>query len=223
MNRTLLVSLIVVVLGIVGCMSMKYNYMPQPKALDWPAQNKQTTVYVGDKMLIQGFAVQQKFLQVKGLVSGTCYDIPPGLFPMTGEDDKRYFFSAIGSGGAVNRGAICDAYKGITVPKNEPGKVCVLTAPGSNVCYDALYEIVERESDHISSYQRSLLYSGSEGKQAKFTYIETNKGVVTFSNNVTYDLNKSNTINYKGARIQVHSATNENITYTVLENFADRR
>lgn len=40
-----------------------------------------------------------------------------------------------------------------------------------------------------------------------------------FSNDVEYDLSQSKIIGYKGAKIEVLNATNENITYRVISNF----
>ena len=40
-----------------------------------------------------------------------------------------------------------------------------------------------------------------------------------FNNDVEYDLNSSKIIGYKGARIEVIEADNQNITYKVLSNF----
>ena len=219
MKKLLLLILTIATINMVGCTTMKYNHAPQFKQLDWPDLNKQTTVYVGEEMLIQGFSIKDKNLHIKTPVNGICYDIPRGMYAMNGEDKKYYFFSAVGVVGAV----LCDPFSGITVPKKTPGKVCVLTMFGVNSCYDATYEIVETETARSDSRQQSLLYSGSEGNQAKFTYIETYGGKVPFTHDVTYDLNKSSIINYRGARIQLHSATNESVTYTVIQNFANRQ
>ncbi|HJV66199.1 MAG TPA: hypothetical protein VJ550_10730, partial [Geomonas sp.] len=43
-----------------------------------------------------------------------------------------------------------------------------------------------------------------------------------FSQDVQYDLKKSSTIGFKGARIEVINATNVKIQYRVLSSFPDR-
>ncbi|EJI85939.1 hypothetical protein AEST_10210 [Alishewanella aestuarii B11] len=43
-----------------------------------------------------------------------------------------------------------------------------------------------------------------------------------FSTDVEYDLNESNIIGYAGARLEVISATNTEITYKVLKHFSER-
>ena len=43
-----------------------------------------------------------------------------------------------------------------------------------------------------------------------------------FNNDVDYDLKNTKIIGYKGARIEVIEANNQNITYKVLSNFNSR-
>ena len=43
-----------------------------------------------------------------------------------------------------------------------------------------------------------------------------------FTQEVQYDLNESNIIGFKGARLEVIEATNRNITYRLIENFPNR-
>lgn len=194
---------------------MKFNYLPETEHLDWPALNQETTVYVGDRMLMQGLSVKGKALLVRSAVDGACYDIPMGTYPMLGSDENRDYFAATG----VIKALLCDSFVGITVPKGEAGKVCVQTVFGVNSCYDAHYEICEIETEYASGRQLSLVYSGSEGQIVKFTYVEG--GMRSFVHDVTYDLDKSRTINYRGAQIDIHEADNERITYTVRRNFRD--
>jgi hypothetical protein len=209
--------------GLAGCASMKFNYVPVRTQSDWPALNQETTVYIGDEMLIQGYSIKRKVLKINMFVDGICYDIPSGIYAMTGDDNERYYFAASGSGGGVVKSGLCDPFLGITVPKYKNGEVCVYTVAGANLCYNTLYEIIEVESEYSSSYQQSIIYSGIEGKQIKFTYTEKQGARTNFSNMVSYDLGKSTIINYRGARIKIHSANNEVITYTVLENFTSRK
>ncbi len=158
---------------------------------------------------------KRKTLFIQTAVDGTCYDIPMGAYTMTGSDENRDYFVAAG----VVKAMLCDHFVGLTVPKNEAGKVCVQTIFGVNTCYDAQYEVREVETEHTSNRQLSLIYSGNEGNIVKFTYVEN--GARAYSHDVTYDLNKSKTISYRGSQINIHEADNEKITYTVLRNFRD--
>ncbi|MDL2286229.1 hypothetical protein LJC24_02155 [Desulfococcaceae bacterium OttesenSCG-928-F15] len=222
MRKFILILSALVCFFMTGCASVKFNYQPDLSQSDWPKLNQETTVHIGDELLVQGYSMKSKALKIEEHIDGACYDIPSGTYVMTGYDNKRDYFVAVGAGGSVIRIGLCDPFVGLTVPKDKAGKVCVRTVFGVNNCYDAKYQIVEIESEHATNYQQSLIYSGMEGKQIKFTYIERQGGRTNFSNTVSYDLGKSTIINYKGARIQIHSANNEVISYTVLENFTSR-
>lgn len=224
MRKIIFVALAIAAFGFTGCTSMKYNHASELKQLDWPVLNRQTTVFVGDKMLVQGHSLTSKTLQVYNFFNnGTCYYVPPGVYTMLGDDDNRYYFSNSGSNGGVIRSGACYPSKGITVPKNKPNKICVLMITGINACFNGEYSIVESENDHLENHQQSLIYSGLDDSQIKFEYLETKGGRIAYSHSATYDLRQSNVINYRGARIQIHRATNEAITYSVLSNFPNKQ
>lgn len=72
------------------------------------------------------------------------------------------------------------------------------------------------------SFQQTLLYSGKIGNRITLSYREFTNGMAraVFSNSVDYDLSESTTVGYKGARLEIVKATNTEITYRVLSNFA---
>jgi len=66
-----------------------------------------------------------------------------------------------------------------------------------------------------------LIYSGKVGNKINVAYREFSNNLArpAFNNTVQYDLDESNIIGYKGARIEVIEATNEYIKFKVLLNF----
>lgn len=74
-----------------------------------------------------------------------------------------------------------------------------------------------------SSFQQTLIYLGKSSSVLKFGYRESLEDLTrpAFSNEITYDLNDSDIIGYKKAKLQVISATNTSITYKVLSYFDD--
>jgi hypothetical protein len=72
-----------------------------------------------------------------------------------------------------------------------------------------------------SSFQQTLIYSGKIGDKVTLGYREFSNNLAkpAFSNDVTYDLSVSSVIGYKGARLEVISANNTEITYKVLADF----
>ena len=219
MRKWILILAVLGCLAMTGCATVKYNLPLSSVQADWPKIGERTTVYVGDAMLTQGDIVKMKVLIVPDMVKGVCYDIPPGKYTITGDDEIRYYANSTGTSGTVIKAALCDPFVSLTIPKNTPGQLCVQTAFGVHSCYDANFTIAEEEvkvGARLSEIQH-LIYSGLEGKIAKFTYVRAG-----FQNSVSYDLSKSNIINYRGAKIEIHSHDNEQITYTVLQNFIER-
>jgi hypothetical protein len=206
-----------------GCASVQYNYTPKTVSLDFPLLNKATTVNVGDEMLIQGVNVELTVLRVSQPVTGLCFNVMMGDYTKVGDDEKSQYFNFIGTNGsAIRRGGLCDQISGLEVKREKPNEICVITSSGTWECNPAVFQIEELKGDLPTNWQRTLLYSGYDGKEIKFTYVERSRGIVTFSHDVSYDMKRSTEINYKGAQIHILNADNQKITYIVLRNFADR-
>ena len=221
--KRLVFILIVLCLYLGGCATAKYNLLPQASRTqaDWPQIGERTTVNVGDTMLTQGHIdkVTAKALKVPDIVSGVCYKILPGIYTLTGEDDERYYAPSVGKDGYVTHQlGICDPIKNLIIPKDRPGVLCVQTIFGGKVCYDAYFTIADVDIEEEIGAIQYLIYSGVEGKIVKLTYVAAES-----QNYVSYDLTASNLINCRGARIEVHRYNNEEIEYTVLQNFPERK
>ena len=85
-----------------------------------------------------------------------------------------------------------------------------------NDYYIETVSIVESSSD----FQQAIIYTGKEGNIIKATYREFSGGLArpAFAIDVTYDLNDSDIIAFRGARLQIIKATNTEITYKVISN-----
>ena len=225
MRKKILLMLTMILLC--GCAhnTMLHNKTIVTTNSDWPLLNQQTSVYVGEEMLVQGTLFTSKVLILNETISGD-YIIPSGTYPIVGEDGNRMYFSLRGSNGQVQVAhGFVSMPQGLVIDKKNMSKLCVLDASilSRLVCFDANQKIGEIEAAGADSRQRTLLYSGCDGKQIKFTYVERGAGRGSiFQHDVSYDFNKSATINYRGARINIRNANNEQITYTVLQNFPDR-
>ena len=219
--RHSLLLLILCSLFCFGCASMKHNYTPDVKQMDFPKQNTETTVYMGEEMLIQGTVAEQQALHNKDLIDGACYDIPQGFYIKTGYDNKKEYFSYVGSNAQVDRSGLCDPISGLYVPIGKK-EICVITIFGGISCYDGNFEIKNikiASADHI---QKSLIFSGKDGDIAKFMYVEKSGTQTGLTHNVTYNLKDTNIIGYRGARIKILNCTNESISYIVMQNFPNR-
>ncbi|HCG8449667.1 TPA: hypothetical protein ACN322_003889, partial [Vibrio parahaemolyticus] len=101
----------------------------------------------------------------------------------------------------------------------ENNKVCVTTVSYQPAqCYDNGSAKVENKTVHTgSSFRQTLIYNGSVGNKINISYREFSSGMArdAFTNNVEYDMAKSNIINYKGAVIEVQEYDNSSIKFVV--------
>ena len=113
--------------------------------------------------------------------------------------------------------------------------VCIMKKPinGKNA-YWVLHEIKEDVQIKYSfqddanapiqqtSFKQKFIYNGRVDNAVKFIYREFDEGVnrSTFQQDLQYDLSESNIIGFKELRLEVIEATNQNITYKVLNNFS---
>lgn len=73
----------------------------------------------------------------------------------------------------------------------------------------------------INTFQQTIEYGGRSGDVLKFTYSEFTDGFSrqAFNREFQVDLSQGKVAAYKGAVIEIESATNSSITYKVVRNF----
>jgi hypothetical protein len=214
--------------GLAGCVTMKDNYTPEAKQLSVPALNEPTTVSLGEDMLRQGTAVTTKGVLLRSQNKIGIFTLSPGFYPQTGEDEQSVYTSYATNKldpdmGRVTGGGILP--QGLKFEKTHQ-QTCVI--------YTGVYGITQKVCDHeypyeqttmpvysSNSFQQTLIYSGRLGNKIKISYREFSGNMArgAFSNDAEYDLSTSDIIAYKGAKIKVLSADNQNIRYVVLSNF----
>lgn len=215
---------------VTACATPSYNYMPDVDLFSSPPLNEETRVSVGDRMLSQGKSVKREALQLDAPISISGYTLTAGLFPKTGEDNKSRYFSYTSqprtdgfgnSLGALHKNVLMDPPQSIEIVKKS-GKICIVTVFNVHTC---------RQRDGVSftkfnqtgddSFQQTLFYNGRIDNKVNIGYREYSGDMArpAFSNEVEYDLDVSNEVSYKGARLIIHDADNSNIRYTVVQNF----
>jgi hypothetical protein len=82
------------------------------------------------------------------------------------------------------------------------------------------YEVSKHEEWRVDNFRRELVYNGRSGDAIKLLYREFVEERIrpAFTQEVTYDLTRGETIGFKGARFQVEDATNVSISYVVLKH-----
>lgn len=210
------------ILSMTGCTSVQYNgSAAEPVKVDYPPLDTEMTVYVGDHMLKKGLMSEMNTLKVSKKITSLAYDIPPGIYPQIGFDNKQDFFNPIG----IIKAALADPYQAISVNKNQTKEVCVVTVFGAKPCMEAKdkFTIGKQTSSFDKSFQQTLIYSGRIGDKINISYREFSNNVArpAFNNDVEYDLSASSSIGYKGSLIEIINADNASITYKVIRNFPD--
>jgi hypothetical protein len=205
---------------------MSTKYVPTHTQISEPPLNSITVAQIGDNLVRQGSHSEHAALYLKSEVSvGTFggYTIRPGYYVKEGENEAYDFYrpSTYGNGGSVVKGAFVDEWKWVGAYKDKYS-ICIVTVFGVSVCSDdAPFERTTQAVATPSSFQQTLIYSGKLGNKLRVSYREFSGNLArpAYNNEVEYDLNDSNMIGYKGARIEVIEATNESIKYKVLKNF----
>lgn len=212
--RSLMICLLSSTL-LLGCASMKYNSKMHRSQMDYPQLYENVTAYTGDHMIVQGTALTSNVLLLKQSIDGLCYDIPQGSYTQVGEDESALYFD--GNHKIAGRG--CGFPEGLMVKK---GKVCVINNDYESYCYDADYDINRVTVADSNSYQRTIVYLGSQGKQLNFSYLE-GTGNQTTTIPFSFNAEKDSEVVYQGARFKILNYDQTKLEYMLLENFRDRR
>lgn len=223
MNK--LIFSLAVATALTGCATPKYNYVPQSKQISEPPLNSVNTAYVGDTLLKQGRFTLQDAVKVERPVQVGAYTLQPGHYSKHGDDaESEYYSPATGSSaqaGSIQSSFLADPPISVRVYKAGP-KMCVLNIMGVQVCDNVGgYQRVQIPVTAANSFQQTLIYSGMVGNKLNIGYREFSSDMArpAFNNDVEYDLSTSKVLGYKGARIEVLDANNEQIKYRVLSNF----
>ncbi|WP_300379833.1 hypothetical protein [Henriciella sp.] len=216
---------------VIGCATPSYNYVPTTESFSRPPIGDRTVATVGDRMLAQGQVTERDALKVSESFKISGYSLTPGFFPKTGEDENSVFFSFLpspmntGDGntlGGLQKGVLMDPAASLEFEK-ETGKICVVTVFNLHTCRDRSerFEITKFVQAGDSSFQQTLYYNGRVANKINIGYREYSGSMArpAFSNEVEYDLSVSDEFSYRGAKIKVFNANNNQIEYEVLKNF----
>lgn len=222
-----LLCTILFIIGLTGCATPKYNYRALATDISEPKIGQTVRVNVGERMLIQGRFIEHEAIYVStpgsfGVFGA--YSITPGYFFKQGEDKDFRFYLPLNSereSGTVKVAALADPFEALAVDKKD-NELCGVSIYGGYICNDEINFSYEKKailSDN--AFQQTLIYSGKSGSIIQIGYREFSNNLArpAFNNDVSYDLDESSVIGYKGARLEIISATNEYIEYKVISNF----
>jgi len=206
-----------------GCASAPRNYVPEMKERNYPSIGEVVIAEIGEEMLVQGFTVKTKALNLLQEGKIWAYTITPGFFKKVGEDSRHEYFSPkieTGSGTIRPISGQPDFSASIKLNK-QTNETCIIRPTDATVCGKLVFDFVDLSVSHPKNFQQTLIYSGKKGEIMTLSYREfiNDTARPAFYNDVDYDLSESSTIGYKGARIDVIEANNTQIKYKVEKGF----
>ena len=80
-----------------------------------------------------------------------------------------------------------------------------------------------RTSDEVDGIKKEIIYQGREGDTLRFRYREYIKDIVrpAYDQTVEYNLSEDNIVTFRGMRILVEEATNQDIVYRIISGTID--
>ena len=187
-----------------------------------PSLNVRTTAELGERLLMQGQGMQTDVLTVQSL-SGKFAEINNATFCRTTPGDDRFFSFDKRAVRLLNFLGGTRSYVNIVRFQPNHGEVCIRDIWSG--CFDRNKTSFSYQQNalcaHPNSLQRIIEYNGRSGDTLNFTYREYrgSRMVAPITQNFYMDILESNQITYKGARLLVESASNQQIAYRVLRNF----
>lgn len=197
-NYGILIALSLVLIA--GCAQRKPEKI---EFLTFPAVGTTATRNVGEQLISHGTAKLVPRLNISKNVEIAGVNIPQGGYLFNAENSERIKF----------RNGPLEIYL-----YKDKKNICV----AKEKCADVEYEIDHTLGLPVANhYQQTLLYNGKIGSKITIGYREFSGSLArtAFSNEVAYDLDESNVVGYKGARIEVIKATNTEITYKIISGF----
>lgn len=204
--------------GLYGCKST-----PPPIAYEQisiPKISSKTSVYLGEQMLMQANGHYGRCITISG-GNGVQSMIKAGKFCQRSSNGSLYYSDDSQAVGLKNGyGSIVSYVSYVTymIGKNQ---VCA----SAFSCYDSSEMTISYNNKELvvasNSLQQVIEYNGRAGTVLNFTYREFAGGMArsAYTTDFKMDLNEGDEIGYKGARLVIHEATNNKVTYTVLKNF----
>ena len=223
-SALLLATLALAVLS--GCVSPQINYRPTTRDISFPPLDTVVVAEIGDELVKQGtFSEQDAFYLASPVKISWAYVIEPGNYVKKGDDGSREYFVPSYNGadsGSITKAALADPWQFVSYKKNND-QIGIVTVFNVNITNNANGNVSLKKLPSLAenSFQQTLIYSGCTEGMLTLGYREfsNDNARPAFNNDVEYDLNSSKIIGYKGARIEVIEADNQNITYKVLSNF----
>lgn len=248
MNRKLILLVSVLLGGALACATMAPSvltirrFLPlsaEGKEVRSPPLNTEAVAEVGETMIEQGYVYTRPAIRLlepvvhQGVSKGPfTLHIPAGILVASGTAGPgpvpgTYFEAAEplqfrATGHIQVRGGVFvpdaeEAPPEIYWHATDTGLPLVDPNP------DLRFERTTHEDWRGDSFRRQLVYNGRSGETIKLLYREFGEERIrpAFTQEVTYDLERGETVGFKGSRFQVLDASNTTIRYSVLNHLSE--
>lgn len=220
--------------AIAACASVPNNYAPVTSQISEPELNKVHIATLGEQMLRQGTATLTEgvYLPQENNIGG--FVLSPGFYPKSGEEKGKVFtgFDNRNNGFGVGYVSLEGGLFGqVALPRairfdRAKQETCIMNPNAYGMVQPVCdteypYQFKKMPFRSLNDFQQTLIYSGRVGEKIKISYREFSNSMArdAFTNDAEYDLSQSNIIAYKGARVEVLEANNQEIKYRVISNF----
>ena len=216
-----------------GACTSTQAILPSTRLIDRPALGVTTTAELGETIVEKGRLRTYDGLRLDNTLSWgdgfllKKFTVSPGRLRARQKDSKfTYFYSenmtshdALLGTSPYPSGGLCRSNDGTGAVRG------FIIAGRCNMNWNdsPIVENIEVYDVDSPGFRQELIYNGRSGDNLKFLYREFSGDFMRppFSQDVQYDINDSNIIGFRGARIEVLEASNTNLTYRVISSFPD--
>ncbi|WP_447970104.1 hypothetical protein [Nitrospira sp. M1] len=214
-----LLAVLVILLMFSGCTSTPDIAYQN---ISYPPLKVPSTAYLGERLLMQGKGFRTDVLEVDK-ITGKYAEIDNATFCRYGPKSTEFFSFDRRAIRFINFVGGIRSFGSVVSYKKSDNEICIDDFWSG--CFDSSFGSYTYKPDSIcskpSAIQQIIEYNGKAGNILNFTYREFTRDRISapFTTNFTMDLNEGNVVNYKGARLEIEKATNQEISYTVSKNF----
>lgn len=207
-----------------GCVFVARNHPVVETEINEPPHQTVVTASIGESLLRQGRSIELDAIYVPQDVRvSLAYTVRNGTYTKDGETSQGTFYSPSrhGDPGRIKRAPLSDPVRAVHIPARGD-RICVIDIWSIRHCRKgALWHETTQLAVSDRAFQQHLIYNGMAGDAIRVGYREFSPSLArpAFSNEVEYDLARSNVIAYKDARLEVLDATETSLTYRVLSGF----
>jgi len=211
------IAFLLLVVTAAGCRNAPMQVPVTYSQKTFPEVGTQATVGVGDRLITQGEGRSLPTIvldadQIIGKMT-----VLKGRYPQSLQNSEYATFRNVAMKKSID-GVV--QKEDLFLFEKDKGSQTLCVSRSS--CADVTYTIDKDTSYSASTLQQTLLYNGKIGNRITLSYREfsDDKARPAFTNEVVYDLSESKILGYKGARLEVVSASNTQLVYKVLSGFS---